>query len=80
MPDKLLNEIADIAEEQIKQGNIIFQKFTCSNCNSRQTMEEPNKIYVEGVCEECNHVTKINECGLAVIICIKVKEVKNKDE
>lgn len=43
----------------------LYQKFTCIRCLSRQMMETPNRFYRTGRCEECGHITNIeqNGCG-----------------
>lgn len=48
------------------QGATIYQKFTCSHCKARQTMEEPNKFFRSGKCEECGGVTIITRCNYQV--------------
>lgn len=48
----------------VQRGNAaVFQKFTCSNCGSRQTMTVPNYFYTHGTCEECGKVTDIQKTG-----------------
>lgn len=41
----------------------LFQKFTCTSCFARQMMETPNRFYKTGQCEECGHITNIEERG-----------------
>ena len=63
MSDHPFNEIVESASATVANGGTIHQKFTCANCGSRQTMEEPNKLYKTGRCEECGHVTDIEAQG-----------------
>lgn len=56
-------EVAAEAKKHIDAGNTVWQKFTCTGCGSRQTMEEPNKFFTTGQCEECGHVTDIVATG-----------------
>lgn len=56
------------ANKQIAKGHTVWQKFTCSNCGSRQTMAEENKFYTEGICEECGHSTDIEKDGCNFIM------------
>jgi hypothetical protein len=57
------NEIIEKVDAAIKAGATLYQKFTCEKCGSRQTMESPNTFYMEGQCEECQHVTDIKKRG-----------------
>lgn len=53
----------------------VFQKWTCSHCNARQTMEEPNTFFTSGKCEECSQVTQIENCNyMATLSSFKEKE------
>ena len=61
--DYPLEEVAAQANELIKKGVDIHQKWTCGNCGSRQTMENKNIFYRSGKCEECNEVTVISRCN-----------------
>jgi hypothetical protein len=62
--DYPFDEIAKSVKEKLKNGGVTcFQKFTCEKCGSRQTIDEPNTFYTEGMCEECKHVTNIKERG-----------------
>ena len=62
--DKPLEETAAIAQHQMDGGFTIWMKWTCPNCGSRQTMEEPNVLFSSGHCQECNTVSEITHCGL----------------
>ena len=63
MADHPIQEILKTADELIKAGHEVFQKFTCDKCESRQTIDEPNVFYSSGKCEECGHVTDIEKKG-----------------
>ena len=63
MTDLPVEEIARQADEQIQKGFTIWQKWTCSHCGSRQTMEEPNLLYRSGRCQACDKVSVIVVCG-----------------
>ena len=58
-----IEDVEREARARIALGWTIHQKFTCQKCNSRQTMAEPNKIFLDGICEECGHVTNIQATG-----------------
>lgn len=52
------------ASALVRTGNaVVFQKFTCSGCASRQTMGVPNHFYTHGTCEECGALTNIEASG-----------------
>ena len=49
-------EVAKQAEELVQKGGTVYQKFTCENCGSRQTMDEEYKFFTTGKCEECGFI------------------------
>jgi hypothetical protein len=53
----------------LDNGCHFHQKFTCAGCGSRQTIEEQDKFFAEGKCEECGHVTDLKRrgCNFAII-------------
>jgi predicted RNA-binding Zn-ribbon protein involved in translation (DUF1610 family) len=57
------HEVCRTADERIKEGHTVFQKFTCAQCGERQTMPDANKFYTLGICEECGHTTDIVRDG-----------------
>ena len=69
-------EVATSAEKKMLQGHLIFQKFTCEHCGVRQTMDEPNKFFKTGRCEECQGTTNIekNGCNFMVITNMTVEQ------
>ena len=56
-------EAVEQAEELIKKGVMVHQKFTCAGCGQRLTIEEPNRFYTTGTCDKCSHVTDIRARG-----------------
>lgn len=56
-------EVHKVAEEWMKKGARVHQKFTCEHCGSRQTMAEANVWYTTGRCEECGKITNIVKTG-----------------
>lgn len=62
-------EVTHVAEKLVDQGCLVFQKWSCDHCGSRQTMPEPNCFYMKGICEECKKETDILKrgCNYAVI-------------
>lgn len=70
--------VVEKADEQVRLGNFVFQKWTCSHCKSRQTMPKPNKFWLSGVCEECDSVTDIQKqgCNYTLIAGIDAETLK----
>lgn len=66
--DLPFGEAALRADLAIRLGAIIHQKFTCEACGSRQTIEEPNRFFTEGRCEECSHITNIRDRGCGFML------------
>ena len=66
--DHPLNECAQAAETLVAQGMAVYQKFTCSNCGSRQTMAERNVFYTSGECQECGSITDITKSGCNYLV------------
>lgn len=63
MSDFPFYEVAAGAKEMVDLGNTVYQKFTCGNCGSRQTMDTPNVFFKTGKCQECGYVTDIEAKG-----------------
>jgi hypothetical protein len=61
--DYPLMEIAEAAEIVASQGGIAYQKFTCGGCGARLTIDEPNKFYTRGECDQCHFTTNLEETG-----------------
>jgi hypothetical protein len=61
--DHPFDDCAVGAEEVVKRGGTIFQKFSCRGCGNRLTMDVPNKFFTEGSCDQCGVVTNIRETG-----------------
>lgn len=56
------------AEELVKQGLYVHQKFTCAGCGNRLTMSTPNHFYEEGTCDNCPTVTNIRKQGCNYLV------------
>jgi len=52
------------AERKIAQGWTVYQQFNCAHCGAKQTMDDPNKFYLTGRCEECGKITDIEKDGM----------------
>lgn len=66
--DYPIEDCARQAGEVVAQGGTIHQKWTCFHCGSRQTMEEENKFFRSGRCEECKQITVISKCNYLAIM------------
>jgi hypothetical protein len=56
-------EVAKAADQLIAQGCAVYQKFTCSGCGARLSMDEPNVFHKMGTCDKCPAVTNIEKQG-----------------
>jgi hypothetical protein len=77
--DHSIEQMAEEAEKLIQRGATVYQRFTCSKCHSRQTMDKPNTFYTEGVCEECKHTTDIKKVGCGYTLVLSVGK-KNEEK
>jgi len=68
--DGTFAEIVREMDTAIERGYIVFQKFTCGGCGARQNMDVPNSLYTSGHCEECGHVTNLQQdgCGFKAVL------------
>lgn len=57
------NEIATRFAELVDSGAELHQKFTCTGCGQRLTIDTPNLMFTEGDCDKCGTVTNIVETG-----------------
>lgn len=57
--------IAEAEQKVAESGGAVqvFQKFTCGGCGRRLTMDVPNSFYKEGSCDNCHHITNIEQAG-----------------
>jgi hypothetical protein len=56
----------------IDAGHDIYQQFNCEHCGVKQTMEEKNKFFFKGKCEECGEMTDIHKNGCNYLLDIKL--------
>ena len=62
LPREQLIKHAQRTLSKMKRG-VVYFKYTCHACNTRMTLEEPNKLYERGECNNCGHVQDIEEGG-----------------
>lgn len=64
-----IESVLERAEGVLQSGGSFYQQFLCASCGAKQTMEEANKMYAFGTCEECGSLTDIraNGCNLMAI-------------
>lgn len=67
--DHDFDQVAARVPELMDRGFIFYQKWSCVHCGSRQTMSTVNKLFYEGICEECGNITNIkaNGCNYLLI-------------
>ena len=77
--DYPFEEMCAQAQAKIREGMLVYQKFTCSGCGARLMIEEPNKFYEEADCDRCKAITIIRErgCSFAVIMKLHFEGGKN---
>jgi hypothetical protein len=61
--DVPLDELAGSAEEVIKNGGLIFFKWTCLGCGERVTATTPNKFSKYSKHDNCGHITHTAKTG-----------------
>jgi len=61
--DYPFEEMCAQAQAKIKQGMLVYQKFTCSGCGARLMIPEPNEFHGEADCASCGAWTNIREQG-----------------
>lgn len=66
-------EVVEEADKLIKAGATVWQKFTCQQCQARQTMETPNVFHELGTCEVCGALTNIRERGCNYLMAFAIK-------
>jgi len=67
------NELMDLATEAIlhyggPESCEVRFNFTCIYCGSRCTLDEPNKLYTEGLCAICHQTTTIDVGGFSLYL------------
>lgn len=68
--DYPIEECAATVEAKAREfpGQItIYQKWTCQHCGARITMNEPNKFFRSGHCEDCGNHTLIAKCNYMLL-------------
>jgi hypothetical protein len=61
--DHPFEEIVAAIQRHAALGRMCYQKYTCSGCGLRLSMEEPNVLYKTGRCDGCGVVTDIEKQG-----------------
>jgi hypothetical protein len=72
--DFSFEEVCRAAEDLCEQGWDVHQKFTCSGCGNRLTIEEPNVFHRTGTCDRCHAVTDIENQGCNYMLIGKFTE------
>lgn len=69
--DYPLAVIADSMTKQIARGAECYQKWTCGNCGERVTGSTPNKLFTQGLHEDCGYVTDLEQKGCNFLFILK---------
>ncbi len=65
--DLPITQALESASQLIAKGFIVYFKFTCKKCGSRQFFNKSNSIYKEYKCSKCGYVNNIKKLGYAVM-------------
>lgn len=65
LPRAELEKLAQKALEDHKGAEVHF-KFTCQYCGERCTLDEPNRLYENGICFACEKETPIHFGGFSL--------------
>lgn len=58
------DECVQSARKWVEEGHTVYQRFQCEGCgNDSLGIEEPNKFYKSGSCDQCGHVTDLVKTG-----------------
>ena len=57
------DEVVANAQTAIDKGATVHQQWNCEHCGAKQTMEEADKFFTSGICEECGKETDIKKNG-----------------
>lgn len=60
-------------DRHIARGATIYQKFTCTGCGQRLTIETPNTLYATGACDRCPTITDIEKQGCNYMLVLSSK-------
>jgi hypothetical protein len=66
------------ANEAIRAGFTVYQKFTCAGCGQRLTIEEPNTFHRAGTCDRCPALTNIERTGCGFLAVTQLGHPKPK--
>jgi hypothetical protein len=61
-----LAECKETASDFIADGGTLYQRWTCSHCQTRQAMKEANKFFSTGQCQECRKISEIHACNYSI--------------
>ena len=67
-PDFPFDEVVAECQSKAAEGARMYQKFSCSKCGQRLTMETPNTFWHEGSCDSCGTVTDIKAQGCNYVL------------
>lgn len=74
MADHPFDEVYRTALDVFDRGGSFYQKFTCGQCGSRQTMSTVNQFFTRGRCEECEYITDITLTGCNLLVVYSRKQ------
>lgn len=63
-----LAEAVAQCEELVASGATVYFKYTCAGCGERRMFDVPNTVYRTARCEDCGHVTDLEEQGVGYML------------
>jgi predicted RNA-binding Zn-ribbon protein involved in translation (DUF1610 family) len=76
MSDFPLPEIIEAMERHVAAGNMVWFKFTCVHCGSRQTDSKANTIHRSYTCEDCGKETFPTEGNFMLAVSTNPEKMK----
>lgn len=61
--DYPFEQVCKRVKELADQGHRCYQRFICEHCGQKLHMEEANKFFMEGNCDQCGKTTNIKARG-----------------
>jgi len=70
------DSVLEQAKQVISEGGLVYQKFTCSGCGNRLTVDSPNTFFTLGTCDNCSVTTDIKEKGCNYMVVLHATRTK----
>lgn len=67
-------EVAETADQAVRNGGTIYQKWSCDGCGARITGSKPNLFTKSGKCDHCGTITDIVKKGCDYLLLMPLSE------